>query len=452
MGASYRVRRPREKGKVMREFEQAVIDNRYRLRNLLDEGAFGGVFLASQLSFGLEMRDVAVKVAKRAMDESEARGVFGDALVMARLADSAHDVSLRRHFVTIHEASICSDGGPLAGRPYMVMELVEGGSLRKQLRGGALPMTRALAYFDQALSAVAFMHAGDPHSQARVQPLVHRDLKPANLLVERRPGVPDIVKVTDFGLAVRVDSLLGWVESGGDLAYLAPESFSHDISSPQSDVYMLALIFHEMVTGYNPFSEVGSHLRGTDEAKRLELRRLHLEARRVETFKRLEQNVEMRNRPALLKVLRQALNCDMNARKFGNAREFHVAWKGALAGTPPPPGTPWDEVMRLVGEAEQCFAVSDIVAGGARLDEAMRINRDPRLVPDAMVVGRAYQLMVDRLLLRGAREEAYQLAWEGYQRRKCRSTCLAMVAYCSQENAALAKQYQQEADSCRGKG
>lgn len=436
----------------MREFVGAVVGDRYRLERFLDEGAFGAVFKAAQIAYGVELREVAIKVAKRPMTDSAARRTFGDALLMARVADTAPDAALRERFVTIHDASRFPEGAPLAGHPYVVMELVRGGSLKDCLRAGRFPLKRTMEYFDQILKAVAFMHSGEAGGAKR-GPITHRDLKPANILVSRPERAPDILKVSDFGLAIEVDTLLGWVESGGDLAYLAPESFSHNICSPQSDVYMLGLVFHEMLTKENPFAEVGAHLRGTDKEKQDELRRLHLTARQLEQYPLLHSDEELPQRPGLMKVIRTTLQADMSARTYKNACELMAAWEQAKAGDrgpdrPAPPEQAWETVRRLTSEAEQSFAVHDQARGEAILHKAIEINRDNQQVSGSMVVGRTYLLMVRRLLDGGRTEEAGKLAMEGYGRRKCCSTCHAMAWYFAAQKSPLAARFEQEAATC----
>lgn len=436
----------------MRAFVGAVIANRYRLEQFLDEGAFGAVFRATHLAYGAPLREVAIKIAKRPMTESEAQRAFGEALLMAKVADTTADAALREHFVTVYDAGRCPDGGPLANHPFLVVELAPEGSLKSCLRSGPFPLTRAATYFDQILRAVALMHSEVAGDGRRRQPIAHRDLKPSNVLVVRSGQSPDLLKIADFGLAVEMDSLLGWVESGGDLAYLAPESFTLGVCSLQSDVYMLGLVFYEMLTGQNPFAEVGVHLRGADEEKRDELRRLHLAARQAEKFALLESHEEIRHCPQLGQVIRTALQLDPGARMYTNAGQMLAAWERARGGgqvTPTErPLQPWDLARRLIGEAEACFAVKDWERGDGLLREAMEINRDRSQVPDRMAVGRGYLLMVERLLKQGATVEAGRLANEGYHRRRCGSTCKAMERYYVALNPVLARGFQQEANQC----
>lgn len=433
----------------MRELEGTTLADHYRLVRFLDEGAFGAVFLAAQLAYGVTLRDVAIKVAKRPMTDREARSAFGDGLLMTQVAERCPNARLREHFVQVHDAGRCPPGSPVAGHPYLVMELVPDGSLKKAIKVGRFPLTRTVDYFDQILDAVAFMHGG---GQSERDPIAHRDLKPGNILMTRRAGEPDVLKITDFGLAVEVDSLLGWVESGGDLAYLAPESFSRNICSPQSDVYALGLIFYEMIVGKSVFGEVGLHLRGSDAAQRAELRRLHLEARSLERFRALDDHEELRLRPQLVRVIRTALAIEMQDRTYTNAHELRGAWNVAKSATSPGETSTqampaWERVRQLTAEAERFLAIGDREEADTCLRRAMQLNRDRSKVADSVMVAATYRLWVESLLRRGEIDQARQLAVEGYGRRKCRSTALAMAACYQAERSTLAAGFEREAEA-----
>jgi eukaryotic-like serine/threonine-protein kinase len=431
----------------LRHFEGTVVGDRFELTRFLDEGNFGAVFRASHLAYGETLREVAIKIAKEPMDNRRAREVFGDALAMARISEQATDPRLRDHFVTVHDAGRFADG-PLKGHPYLVMELVRGGSVKSFLRSGSFPLKRTVGYFTQILDAVAFMHEGTADRRA----IVHRDLKPANMLVSRQDGASDVLKVSDFGLVVEVETLIGWAESGGDLAYLAPESFSSDICSAQSDVYMLGLTFYEMLTGENPFAEIGRHLRGKQRDDRDAIRTLHFSARAAETFPALDAHEEMRLNPGLGKVMRDALALDCQARPYANAGDLRVAFHDAIAGRAPAAprhGSAWSEVARLANEAESHSVLGDHATACAKLARAVELNRDPSRVPDAMLVGKAYLLEVDRLIEAGEYDAALKLAHEGHRRRICRSTLLAMARAMKAKKSPAAPSFFARADTCK---
>ncbi len=430
----------------MRDYIGSVIAGRYSLDQYLAEGNFGAVYRATQIAYGIPLREVAIKISKRPMSDQEARKAFADALLMAKVVDTAENIAIRQHFVSIYDAGRCPEDGPLGGHPYLVMEFIRGGSLKVYTQQGPFPLTRAITYFDQALAALAFMHGG------LERPVAHRDIKADNVLVARSETGADRVVVTDFGLAIEVDTLLGWVESGGDLAYLAPESFSHHISSPQSDVYMLALLFYEMISGSNPFSHVGRHLRGDTEEKRQELSRLHLQARQIERYPALDYHVELNRRPKLASVIRAALAPDMGSRPYRNAVELQTDWekaKGMDLHTPKRLEQPWEEVGRLAREADGFFRLGETHRGDELLDQAMKINRDPRKIPDPMTVGSVYLVQVKRLLEKGQVAEAGKLAFEGYNRRRCRSTCQSLVEYYQSRKLPQAAGFIKERDACQ---
>lgn len=398
-----------------------MVQGRYRLNQFLGEGNFGAVYRASHQAYGLELREVAIKISKRPMTDYEAHLAFGDALVMARVQQAAPP-HLRERFVTVFDAGTCT-GGPFAGHPYVVMELVNDGiSLKSELHdNGAFPLRRAKDSFDQILEAMAWVHQ---------HKYIHRDLKPANILVSRHVDRPDVLKVTDFGLAQETDSsLLGWVESGGDLAHLAPESFSHEICSHKTDVYMLGLVFYEMIAGKNPFADVGSHLHGEDPATILERKKCHELARLGERFPQLEVDDELKSRPAVAQVIRLSLARDMRARPFQHPGELKAAWDKAWTTGEPPPKVPivsaWDKVSYLLVQAEAAGLPG---RGEELLNEAMQLNRS-NAVPPSKTVGRAYLRQVQVLLAHDKNHEAGQVATEGLGRRQCRSTVGAVAMW-----------------------
>ncbi|MFB9388619.1 protein kinase [Streptomyces coeruleoprunus] len=137
------------------------------------------------------------------------------------------------------------DFGEHEGRLFLVMELVEGGSLARALaQRGPLPAERAAAIAAQAAAGLAAAHE---------QGVVHRDIKPANLLLD----ADGTVKIGDFGIARFLDdpaaALTGTGEIVGTSLYLAPERALGKPAGPPSDVYSLGCVLYQVLTGRAPF-------------------------------------------------------------------------------------------------------------------------------------------------------------------------------------------------------
>jgi serine/threonine-protein kinase len=140
------------------------------------------------------------------------------------------------------------------GRVYYAMEYLEGMPLDALLRTyGPLPAGRAVYLMAQACGALAEAHG---------KGVIHRDLKPANLFVAQRGGVPDFIKVLDFGLAKHFDKALGDTNPSitmgnvmsGTPAYMSPEVLSQKSGiDGRSDIYAIGCILYELLTGKPPF-------------------------------------------------------------------------------------------------------------------------------------------------------------------------------------------------------
>jgi serine/threonine-protein kinase len=202
----------------------------YELLAELGRGAFGVVYQARQRRLG---RVVALKVLRD--------GALADAEQRARFQAEAEVVARLHHpnVVQIYEV------GESEGRPFFAMEWVDGGSLAERLGGKPQP-ARAAAQLVETLARA--VHA------AHQRNVVHRDLKPGNVLLTQ-DGTP---KVTDFGLAKRMDAAAGLTKSNaimGTPPYMAPEQAqarTRDIG-PVTDVYALGAILYELLTGRPPF-------------------------------------------------------------------------------------------------------------------------------------------------------------------------------------------------------
>ena len=177
-------------------------------------------------------RTVAVKLlAHRHADEPEARARFRrEALAAARVSGS-------RHVVTVF------DVGEHDGRPLIVMEYVEGGSVHERLRQGPVPRELALTWLEQAADALDRAHG---------QGVVHRDVKPANLLLDGDSNL----HVSDFGIASTTgqDTLTLPGTVLGTVGYLSPEQARGEPATAASDRYALGVVAFELLTGRRPFA------------------------------------------------------------------------------------------------------------------------------------------------------------------------------------------------------
>lgn len=201
----------------------------FQVETLLGKGSAGSVFRARDLG---RDRTVAIKLlnAEHTSDELQRERLIREARIMESI-DHPNIVGIYDRIET---------GGALG----LVMEFVNGPSLRELLRLEApLGIERAVALFHEMASALEAVHD---------QGLTHRDLKPENVLISES-GSP---KVTDFGIAFSEDeaaprlTLTGMTL--GTVGYMSPEQADGLTVDFRSDIYSLALIFHEMITGVDP--------------------------------------------------------------------------------------------------------------------------------------------------------------------------------------------------------
>jgi serine/threonine-protein kinase len=201
-----------------------------RLGEELGRGSGGVVFSGHDVMLD---RRVAVKVL------SQTPGGGGEA-DLSRFIEGVRSAAAVKHENILTVYSVDS----VEGRPLIVMEHVDGMSLRALLRrGGGLQALLAVYVIEQIADAVAALH--DAH-------IIHRDLKPANVLIDRDGGT----HVCDFGLACRTADAtpIGSGEGiSGTPLYMAPEMFDGTVST-QSDVYALGAMLFEILAGRPPFS------------------------------------------------------------------------------------------------------------------------------------------------------------------------------------------------------
>jgi serine/threonine-protein kinase len=204
-----------------------TFSNRYRLESCLGTGGTAAVWAARDLDLG---RAVAVKVLLGAgVDPELARRFEHEGMILGRLSHP----NLVSVFAT----------GEHEGRPYLVMQLVEGEPLNEVLRDGPLPTEDAVRLVADVAAGLAAAHRAG---------VVHRDVKPANIIC-RPDGSPVVV---DFGIA-RVDDLTGVTRPNvvvGTANYLAPEQARGEQPGPPTDVYALGCVLQETLTGRPPLT------------------------------------------------------------------------------------------------------------------------------------------------------------------------------------------------------
>ncbi len=209
------------------------LPDRYRVVRHLASGGMAAVWEAHD---ELLDRDVAVKILAPHLGEDErARRRF------QREARAAAGLSSHPHVVTIY------DVGEHAGRVFMVMEIMRGGTLRDRLKSG-----REISFETVARWMTEAAEALDAADDAGV---VHRDIKPGNLLLDGQ----ERLAVADFGIA-RVaweDQLTLTGQVLGTAAYISPEQAMGEPATAASDRYSLAVVAYELLTGSRPFE--GSH-------------------------------------------------------------------------------------------------------------------------------------------------------------------------------------------------
>lgn len=204
-----------------------VLDDRYEILAKLARGGMATVYRARDQRLN---RTVAVKVMRTDLGEDDEFTAKFD-----REARAA---------ATLSHPSVVSvfDQGTAQGRPYIVMEYVEGETLRRLIsREAPLPPVEAFALLEPIVAALSSAHEAG---------LVHRDIKPENVLVSSRGQI----KVADFGLA-RLTTSPQMTATGvlvGTASYLPPELVTHSRPDSRSDVYSTGVVAFEMLTGSKP--------------------------------------------------------------------------------------------------------------------------------------------------------------------------------------------------------
>ncbi len=336
----------------------------YRIVSTLGRGGMGEVFLARDTVLD---RDVAIKFLPQEMVK--------DAGARSRLLREARAIATlnHAHICVVHETS------EVAGTPFIVMEYLDGASLKERLAQRPLPLGEALRLAAEIADALEAAHAHH---------IVHRDLKPANVMLTGTGHA----KVTDFGLARRwlatEEATTGEVQAGevqtvtqstqagttpGTLAYMSPEQLQGQPVDHRSDIFSFGTLCYEMLTGGHPFRKA----EGMGTAAAILSQEPAPLAQRVPGV------------PKRLVALVAGMLVKAPARRIQSMREIREELKGILLEVEPPPG----------------------VAGFLNVRRLGRLLRQPRVaIPVAAVVLALVALgtwfVRHRAQVRWAREEA----------------------------------------------
>ncbi len=352
----------------------------YRILEVIGEGGMGVVYEAEQLE--PVRRRVALKVIRLGMDTEK---------VVARFNAERQALALMNHPGI---ASVFDAGSSDAGRPYFVMELVEG-----------RPIT---TYCDEQQLGTAerlelFLEVCDGLRHAHQKGVIHRDIKPSNLLIAQQDGIA-APKIIDFGIAKAIEqklteqtvfTVLGdWV---GTPEYMSPEQAGLDGADidTRTDVYSLGVLLYELLVGALPFDSKDLREAGFDELRRkIREDEPSKPSTRIDTLDADASTDTARNRRTDLASLRTQLTGDLDwitmkalekdrERRYGSVTELaddigrHIRDEPVLAG-PPSAGYRAGKFIRRhkVGVGFAAVALLSVVTiAGVMTVQAERVSR-----------------------------------------------------------------------------
>ena len=219
---------------------QSIAEGRYRIVRVIGEGGMGKVYLGEQ-KLGDRTRSVAIKTLQPDLAQ--------DPQIVARFHREAGTVSVLEHPNTIK----FFESGELAdGKLFVAMEFIQGESLAHVIARGPFPGPRVEHILTQVCGSL---------QEAHEHGVVHRDLKPENIILTQKGAKGDFVKVLDFGIAKRDEAenqndakLTRQGMVLGTPPYMSPEQFTGQPLRQTSDIYSLAIVAYEMLTGRLPFN------------------------------------------------------------------------------------------------------------------------------------------------------------------------------------------------------
>ena len=212
-----------------------ILGERYQLGQMIGTGGMADVYLAQDLRLS---REVAVKILRSDLAR--------DPAFVARFNKEALAAAALNHpgIVSVYDSG--QEQTKSGAMPYIVMEYVEGQTLREILhQGDRLPFGRAVEVIEGVLAALAYSHK---------QGIVHRDIKPGNIMITEGGEI----KVMDFGIARALSDVGATLTSTwnivGTAQYLSPEQATGGQADLRSDLYSVGCLFYELISGRPPFS------------------------------------------------------------------------------------------------------------------------------------------------------------------------------------------------------
>ena len=213
-----------------------ILDGRYLLKQKLGQGGFGTVYLASDEKMLSRLVVVKVLLDEKISHQWSVRKFKQEMEALARI-DHPSVVGIL-------------DSGQLAdGRPYLVMQYVDGTSLRSVINVEGMDLLRAANIVHQIGKALSAAHD---------RGIFHCDLKPENIMLQQLADGDEQVQIIDFGIAKVKDSVISMStasdRSAGTAAYMSPEQLCAGAITPATDVYGFGIIAYEMLTGRRPMN------------------------------------------------------------------------------------------------------------------------------------------------------------------------------------------------------
>jgi eukaryotic-like serine/threonine-protein kinase len=217
-------------------FDLSEISDRYRVLSVIGEGGMGKIYRAEQIQLG---REVAIKVMKSPDDTDAIQRFIMESSITAKLDHP--------HIVKIHDF-----GRLTTGAMYLVMELIDGVSMRQYIgQNGTLDLDNALRIAIQLAGAMAEAHKHN---------IVHRDLKPGNILIMEKPGIGLMAKIIDFGLVKNLAQTANISTTGlivGSPMFMAPEQITAKKIDDRTDIYSFGMTLYFALSGRSPFEGSG---------------------------------------------------------------------------------------------------------------------------------------------------------------------------------------------------